>query len=144
MGTSVTNKDNYNGRKYGTWKQKELFFLVTYVLVFYVIIIRRSLQISHDHYKKLFGLRPGWLIPNHLNDVSDAQWRNFRGNLPVLTLVFGIFTLLANLMRAFFNLNVRGMSVVWLLFSFAYLSYLHGACVIFVLSIATINFLLVK
>ncbi|CAJ2631646.1 unnamed protein product [Trifolium pratense] len=144
MGTSVTNKDNYNGRKSGTWKQKELFFLVTYVLVFYAIIIRRSLQISHDHYKKLFGLRPGWLIPNHLNDVSDAQWRNFRGNLPVLTLVFGIFTLLANLMRAFFNLNVRGMSVVWLLFSFAYLSYLHGACVIFVLSIATINFLLVK
>ncbi|GAU11498.1 hypothetical protein TSUD_344880, partial [Trifolium subterraneum] len=77
-------------------------------------------------------------------DVSDAQWRNFRGNLPILTLVFGIFTLLANLMRAFFNLNVRGMSVVWLLFSFAYLSYLHRACVIFVLSIATINFLLVK
>ncbi|GAU14815.1 hypothetical protein TSUD_50270 [Trifolium subterraneum] len=139
MGTSVTNKD----KKSGTWKQKELFFLVTYVLVFYAIIIRRSLQISHDHYKKLFGLRPGWL-PNHLNDVSDAQWRNFRGNLPVLTFVFGIFTLLANLMRAFFNLNVRGMSVVWLLFSFAYLSYLHGACVIFVLSIATINFLLVK
>jgi hypothetical protein len=47
MATSVTNKDNYNGRKSGTWKQKELFFLVTYALVFYAIIIRRSLQISH-------------------------------------------------------------------------------------------------
>ncbi|CAI8601590.1 unnamed protein product [Vicia faba] len=141
MATSVMNKENYSG---GSWKQKELFFLVTYVFVFYVIIIRRSLQLSHDHYTKLFGLRPGWLIPHHLNDVSDAQWRNFRGNLPVLTLVFGIFTLLANLMRAFFNFKVRGMSFVWLLFSLAYLSYLHGACVIFVLSIATLNFLLVK
>lgn len=208
MGTSVMNKENYSGR---SWKQKELFFIVTYVLVFYVIIIRRSLQLSHgifliydfppvtcfcnyvfcwvfsygifsligeqcivyfvftiaDHYTKLFGLRPGWLIPHHLNvwlcsfyrydylyvsisvvglaslafycwlnvcpvllcvkDVSDAQWRNFRGNLPVLTLVFGVFTLLANLMRAFFNLKVRGMSIIWLLFSFVYLSYLHGA-----------------
>ena len=62
-----------------------------------------------------------------MKDVSDAQWRNLRGNIPVLTLVFGIFTLLANLMRAFFNLKVGGMSIVWLLFSLTYLSYLHGA-----------------
>ena len=61
-----------------------------------------------------------------VKDVSDAQWRNFRGNIPVLTLVFAIFTLLANFMRAF-NLRVKGMSIVWLLFSLAYLSYLHGA-----------------
>lgn len=60
-------------------------------------------------------------------DVSDAQWRNLRGNIPVLTLVFAIFTLLANFTRAFFNLRVKGMSIVWLLFSSAYLSYLHGA-----------------
>ncbi|XP_061339454.1 membrane-bound O-acyltransferase gup1 isoform X2 [Gastrolobium bilobum] len=47
-------------------------------------------------------------------------------------------------MRAFFNLKAGGMSIVWLLFSLAYLSYLHGACIIFILAIATINFLLVK
>lgn len=62
-----------------------------------------------------------------IKDVSDAQWRNFRGNIPVLTIVFGIFTLLAILMRSFFGLKVRGMSTVWLLFSLIYLSYLHGA-----------------
>lgn len=62
-----------------------------------------------------------------VKDVSDAQWRNLRGNIPVLTLVFAIFTLLANFTRAFFNLRVKGMSIVWLLFSSAYLSYLHGA-----------------
>ncbi|XP_019459394.1 PREDICTED: putative membrane-bound O-acyltransferase C24H6.01c isoform X2 [Lupinus angustifolius] len=80
----------------------------------------------------------------HTQSPQYSQWRNFRGNLPVLTLVFGIFTLLANLMRAFFNLKVRGMSIVWLLFSLAYLLYLHGACVIFILSIATVNYFLVK
>ncbi|KAK7343407.1 hypothetical protein VNO77_12121 [Canavalia gladiata] len=144
MGTSTMSKDNFNSSRSGHWKRRELFFLVAYAFGFYVIIITRSLQLSRDHYKQLFGLRPGWLIPRHLNDVSDAQWRNFRGNLPVLTLVFGIFTLLASLMRASFNLKVRGMSIVWLLFSLAYLSYLHGACIVFVLSIATINFLLVK
>ncbi|KAE9615383.1 putative membrane bound O-acyl transferase, MBOAT [Lupinus albus] len=141
MGTSTMN---LNGSKIVQWKQKELFFLVAYAFVFYFIIIVRSLQLSRDHYGQLYGLRQGWLIPNYLNDMSDAQWRNFRGNIPVLTLVFGIFTLLANSMRAFFNLKVGGMSIVWLLFSLVYLLYLHGACVIFILSIATVNYLLVK
>ncbi|KAL5140139.1 putative membrane-bound O-acyltransferase [Glycine soja] len=129
--------------KIGHWKRKELWFLVIYAILFYVIIIYRSLQLSRDYYKQLHGLRPGWLIAHYLNDVSDAQWRNLRGNIPVLTLVFAIFTLLANFMRAF-NLRVKGMSIVWLLFSLAYLSYLHGACIVFILSIATGNFLLVK
>ena len=47
MGTSVVNKENFNGSRRGQWKQKELFVLVTYAFVFYVVIIRRSLQLSH-------------------------------------------------------------------------------------------------
>ena len=169
--------------KIGHWKRKELWFLVIYAILFYVIIINRSLQLSRGIY--LFSLcnclfsyqllncracfsqiitnsftvyaRDGSQLitsmydnfvcckyfsrighdvlaadPNAHSvlfcekDVSDAQWRNLRGNIPVLTLVFAIFTLLANFMRAF-NLRVKGMSIVWLLFSLAYLSYLHGA-----------------
>ncbi|KAI4357796.1 hypothetical protein L6164_001722 [Bauhinia variegata] len=150
MGTSVTNKDishgnkDNNGSRNGWWKQRELYLLIAYAIGFYVIIIRRSLQISHDHYKKIYGLRPGWLISRHPNDLSDAQWRNFRRNLPILTLVFGIFSLLAKTMKTIFILKAKGMSIVWLLFSLTYLSYLHGACIIFILSIATVNFLLVK
>lgn len=60
-------------------------------------------------------------------DVSDAQWRNFRGNLPILSIVFGIFTVVACMFRALYCLKAKGMSIVWLLISMAYLSYLHGA-----------------
>ncbi|XP_058189323.1 membrane-bound O-acyltransferase gup1-like isoform X1 [Rhododendron vialii] len=126
-----------------SWQHRELICLILYALVFYVIIIRRSLHLSHDHYGKLYGLRPGW-IGGWYNDVSDAQWRNFHANLPILTVIFGIFTMVANMMRAFYHLKAKGMSIVWLLISSAYLSYLHGACIIFVLSIAVVNFLLVK
>ncbi|KAG8649557.1 membrane-bound O-acyltransferase gup1 isoform X2 [Manihot esculenta] len=36
------------------------------------------------------------------------------------------------------------MSIVWLFISLVYLSYLHGACTVFILAIASVNFLLVK
>lgn len=118
-----------------------------------------------DHEAKLFGLRPGWLLPPRLNvisslhftfahlslisscfigillpliikikfdiliyqDVSDAQWRNFRANLPILTLAFGLVAMLANTLRAFLSLKAKGLSIAWLFISLPYLCYLHGA-----------------
>ena len=106
--------------------------------------------------------------------MSDAQWRNFRANLPILTIVFAIFGLAANAFRACFRFKARGMSFLWLFISFIYLTYLHGAwyaclfppflqlslslslslCVfiflsffgsiVFILAIALLNYLLVK
>ncbi|XP_048225768.1 membrane-bound O-acyltransferase gup1 isoform X2 [Ricinus communis] len=51
---------------------------------------------------------------------------------------------LANSFRAFFYLKAKGMSIVWLFISLAYLLYLHGACTLFILLIASANFVLVK
>ncbi|GAB2220286.1 hypothetical protein Drorol1_Dr00007930 [Drosera rotundifolia] len=121
----------------------ELAFIVVYAVCFYVFVIRRSLQLSHDYHGVLRGLRSGWLA-NRLNDVSDAQWRNFRGNLPILTAVFGAFTAVASSLRSYCHLKASGMAVVWVLISLVYLLYLHGACVIFIISIASLNFVLVK
>lgn len=44
----------------------------------------------------------------------------------ILTLVFGFFTLIATSCRKY-GLKAKGMSVVWLMVSLVYLSYLHGA-----------------
>ncbi|XP_057544578.1 membrane-bound O-acyltransferase gup1 isoform X2 [Amaranthus tricolor] len=126
-----------------SWKQKEFIFIIVYAICFYTFIIHRSLQLSHDYYQYLRGLRYGWLA-NRLNDVSDAQWRNFRGNLPILTAVFGLLTIVATSLRKFYHLRASGMSIVWLFVSLIYLIYLHGACVLFILWIASLNFVLVK
>ncbi|KAK8621191.1 hypothetical protein V6N13_067632 [Hibiscus sabdariffa] len=126
-----TSKNNSNNKSRLKQKQNkvELLLLVLYAIGFYTFCIRRSLHLSRDHFSKLRGLRDGWLFsPPRLNDVSDAQWRNFRSNLPILSLVFGIFTLLANICRKLFHLRARGMSILWLWLSLIYLSYLHGAC----------------
>ncbi|KAL4324902.1 hypothetical protein GQ457_11G006840 [Hibiscus cannabinus] len=142
-----TNKNNSKSKSRLKQKQNkvELLLLLLYAIGFYTFCIRRSLHLSRDHFSKLRGLRDGWLFsPPRLNDVSDAQWRNFRSNLPILSLVFGIFTLLANICRKLFRLRARGMSILWLFLSLIYLSYLHGVCILFIFLIASANFLLVK
>jgi len=45
-----------NSSKCENWKRKELWFLVIYAIVFYVIIINRSLQLSRGIYFRPFPL----------------------------------------------------------------------------------------
>ncbi|XP_017231277.1 membrane-bound O-acyltransferase gup1 isoform X2 [Daucus carota subsp. sativus] len=52
--------------------------------------------------------------------------------------------MVANMLRAHYNLKAKGMSIVWLVISWIYLAYLHGAFIIFILSIVSANYLLVK
>ncbi|XP_010544129.1 PREDICTED: putative membrane-bound O-acyltransferase C24H6.01c [Tarenaya hassleriana] len=144
MNQEKLDTSNLYKNRFTKWKQKELVLIIFYAIAFYAYVIKRSLTLSHDHYQKLYGLAPGWLIPHRPNDVSDAQWRNFRGNLPILTFVFAIFTLISTGLRLFFQLRAKGMAFLWLSLSFFYLTYLHGACIIYILLIATANFVLVK
>ncbi|XP_020095537.1 putative membrane-bound O-acyltransferase C24H6.01c isoform X2 [Ananas comosus] len=125
------------------WKQWEFLFILFYALIFYLVVIHRSLQLSHDYVGRLYGLRPGWFA-NRLNDVSDSQWRNFRGNLPILTLVMGAFVIVANVFRHYYALKGRAMSALWIFISLIYLLYLHGACVGFILFFGSLNYFLVK
>ncbi|CAL4902993.1 unnamed protein product [Urochloa decumbens] len=125
------------------WKRVELAALVLYALGFYLVVIRKSLRLSHDYSGRLYGLRAGSLA-GHLNDLSDAQWRNFRGNLPILTGVMAAFLILVNTLRYCYGLKGRGTALAWLILSLSYLCYLHGACVVFILLIALINYSMVK
>ncbi|MCO5557498.1 hypothetical protein L7F22_011063 [Adiantum nelumboides] len=80
----------------------------------------------------------------HLNDVSDSQWRNFRQNLPILSLAMALLSLTNNTIRRSFSLQGKGTSCVLLAISLIYILYLHGACSLFLLAIAVGNFLLAK
>uniref|UniRef100_A0A0E0H994 Uncharacterized protein n=1 Tax=Oryza nivara TaxID=4536 RepID=A0A0E0H994_ORYNI len=95
-----------------SWRRLELAALCAYALGFYLVVIRKSLRLSHDYSGRLYGLRAGSLA-GHLNDLSDAQWRNFRGNLPVLTIVMGAFLMLANMLRYCYSLKGRGASLLF-------------------------------
>ncbi|RVW94956.1 hypothetical protein CK203_040093 [Vitis vinifera] len=55
-----------------SWRKQELTLLILYAVLFYAVIIRRSLQISHDYYHKVLGLRPGW-VADWLSEKSAGN-----------------------------------------------------------------------
>ncbi|RVW12210.1 hypothetical protein CK203_084275 [Vitis vinifera] len=62
-----------------SWRKQELTLLILYVVLFYAVIIRRSLQIFHDYYHKVLGLRPGW-VADWLSEKSPGN-DPFSGNM---------------------------------------------------------------
>ncbi|KAI8574591.1 hypothetical protein RHMOL_Rhmol01G0366100 [Rhododendron molle] len=121
-----------------SWQHRELICLILYALVFYVIIIRRSLHLSHDHYGTLYGLRPGWI----------GGWYNECGSNheKMVILVTYAFDFLVELLHVV--VLVAESVDPWVLALVKML--VLGAdtrplwCIIFVLSFAVVNFLLVK
>ncbi|GJN36081.1 hypothetical protein PR202_gb24917 [Eleusine coracana subsp. coracana] len=110
------------------WKRLELGALVLYALGFYFVVIRRLKSWRLD------------LPARYLQDLSDSQWRNFRGNLPILTVVMAAFLILVTSLRYCCGFKGRGTALLWLILSLTYLVYLHGACFLLDISIALASF----
>ncbi|KAJ7555855.1 hypothetical protein O6H91_05G057300 [Diphasiastrum complanatum] len=131
-----------------SWRRLELAFLGIYAVLFYAFAVKRSVDLSRDFSQgkqqaKLWGLQQGW-ISEQLIDLSDSQWRNFRGNLPVLTAVMAGFMLLGFALGQGFSFSGKGRLHFWLLVSLIYVLYLHGACIIFIVAISLGNYAVVK
>ncbi|GAQ80191.1 hypothetical protein KFL_000480320 [Klebsormidium nitens] len=103
-------------------------------------VVRLSKEFDQGQWKGyLPGLQEGWLL-NRQIDLSDAQWRNFRSSAQILIAAALGTTLLGSLFRN----TPRARTLYWLLVGMGFNFQLHGAYSLFVLVIATANFLLVK
>jgi hypothetical protein len=72
------------------------------------------------------------------------RWRNFPRNLPISTLVLGIFLSLINTMRTKLHLYGIHLSMLWILLSLTCIIYFHGAYTIFIFTLAFGNFFFTK
>ena len=138
----------------GRWLTPE-FLLYYAILAFsYSYAIREGWELSTslapggENYGVLGdALRPGWLLPGPKGgarpvDLSDHQWRNFRANLPTLGAALLAYALLARGVRRM--LAPPPALVTQLLLALAFVTYLHGAKVLFLLALALANFALAR
>ena len=93
-------------------------------------------------------MRPGW-IPGRLIDLTDSQYRNFRGSIPSLLVAAAVFCLLARCFKPKpargRDASTRGSSALawyYTLFSIIFLTYLHGSRTLFLFSIAGVQYVL--
>ena len=84
-----------------------------------------------------------------LQDNSDAQYRSFRFNLPALgALMAAFFALKHAYMRPFLRISAPADNLhrlpFYILFSFVMLSILHGASILKVLCILSLNYVIAR
>ncbi|KAF8224335.1 MBOAT-domain-containing protein [Tricholoma matsutake] len=132
------------------WKTLEFRFyaIVACFVVPIMAWIPVSLSLSsHPNYLKYQSrLSPGW-IPFRQVDNSDAQYRSFRNNIPVLTVLSWVylFVKFAWVAReAAPPPNKLFLMPVTLFFSALFIIGLHGASIIKILIILTINYIIGK
>jgi len=90
---------------------------------------------------RLPGLTRGWMFGARANDLSDAQWRDFRGGLPKLLALAAITTPLVALVR-------RRAPKSWIVpfhvvYGLAFVSYLHGLGTLWILALMLAHFVVV-
>jgi len=83
------------------------------------------------------GLTEGWLMGRR-NDLSDSQWRTFRGNLPKLALVVLATVPIVTAIRR--CLPRRFSAPFHALYGAAFIFYLHGFRVLWVAALALVHF----
>lgn len=115
--------------------------LLLVVYFIYVLTIEgvRFCQELVKHRIPIPGLQQGWLGP--YVDVSDHQWREFRASMPLLSVVMAGFVACSRTVQA---VAPQQRVNFYLLFALVFLVVLHGACIVYVVALASVSYYLAK
>ncbi|KAH9991748.1 MBOAT-domain-containing protein [Russula vinacea] len=134
------------------WRTPEFFLYYAIFITALSWMIYVPMQLSsktHPNYDLYrHRLANGW-FPGTQIDNSDAQYRSFRFNLPALgALMAAFFALKYAYMRPFLRISAPADNLhrlpFYILFSFVMLSILHGASILKVLCILSLNYVIAR
>jgi hypothetical protein len=112
----------------------------SFVLVCFCVLLLHGLKLSNEYASMAPGLRKGWISGRPV-DLSDIQWRDFRGSIPAMGFVFSIFALVS---RVCSNINGKARMVWIVAFGAVFLVYLHGRCAVYVWGLVSLNYCLAQ
>eukprot|EP00877_Chromochloris_zofingiensis_P001841 jgi/Chrzof1/11658/Cz06g04030.t1 len=119
----------------------ELGLYLALVLYFLQVLFRHGFDFCarlQQHHIAVPGVSSGW-VPGHQQDLSDSQWRDFRGSMPLLGTVLAGFVVLS---RAVQIVAPQHRVVFYCSVALVFLGALHGACLIYVVGLALVNYYL--
>ncbi|KAF8872573.1 MBOAT, membrane-bound O-acyltransferase family-domain-containing protein [Infundibulicybe gibba] len=141
---------NLDGKKLSRWGTLEFRFYIALACVVIPIMFWIPINLSspsHPNYPYIRArLSEGWLFGRNI-DNSDAQYRSFRNNLPVLTITAALYLLLKFAWSIFSSKTQQDrMHLIPfnLAFSILNLLALHGSSVLKIFAILIINFIIGK
>ncbi|ESK97357.1 glycerol transporter [Moniliophthora roreri MCA 2997] len=148
--TSLPNEEAKNPSRWRT-AEFQFYYIVAAIVIPIMIWIPVTLSSpSHPNYPFYKGrLSQGWILGRPI-DNSDAQYRSFRNNIPILTVVATILFLAkwiwtrAHAVTARIVQDNLHLLPFNLFCSLLFLSGLHGTSIIKILGILTINFTIAK
>ncbi|KAF5393368.1 hypothetical protein D9757_000507 [Collybiopsis confluens] len=144
--TSIPNENSRKQSRWGTLEFKFYYAVVLLVVPLMIWIPVSSSDASQLNYAKYHSrLSQGWIFGRAI-DNSDAQYRSFRNNIPVLAVVGLALFLLKRAWLAVIRVptNESHLIVYDVVASLLFLTGLHGSSVVKVLAILTLNFLVAK
>ncbi|KAH8118197.1 MBOAT-domain-containing protein [Phellopilus nigrolimitatus] len=136
------------------WRTPEFLFYGVVFAAVLPLMIWKPMVLSRDTHPNYYlyqeRLSDGWIFGRKIDD-SDAQYRSFRDNLPVLVPVAGFFLLLKYVYLQVFQRTSSATQGTLLnriplqfIFSVLFLLGLHGANILKILFILSLNYVIAK
>ena len=113
------------------------FFLAIYC-TFNLGIITHNLAKKYDF--KLDGLVKSYSFLGGYRDLSDFQWRYYRGNLGLIIVFASLFVLICKVIKKYFDKEV--LKIFYLLFGLGYAFFLHRIRIIYLILVLLFSYFL--
>ncbi|GAM17403.1 hypothetical protein SAMD00019534_005780 [Acytostelium subglobosum LB1] len=136
------DNDDQHGTK---WLTTEFIIYYVIIIIGYLICINKILNSSRDYndgLKNSAGIVPGWFI-GRKQDLSDSQYRTWRGNFPLLSIGLSIFIALSTIIRKYGGSSINNINsrlLYYIIASLLFLLFVHGSSTIIIVAIALSNF----
>eukprot|EP00760_Papus_ankaliazontas_P020771 PhM_4_TR18505/c0_g1_i1/m.56647 len=140
----MKNKSPSNPHPAPAWTSPEYIFYFVYSLYLLVTMMYSNFRVTVDHADELKQsgrtAEGWWVFGGRAKDISDTQWRDFSGNLPLLIGGMGLYIVISRLTRRTFIASPTTQLQYYCLMNLLVVYILHGNHIFFMVVILVVHY----